>query len=90
MTDPAIIGAVGTIIISVLSIVGGYLLKMHIKQCKCCKIYCECIEKEKKEEQIKSNKEEQSKSYKEENKPLSQPTLFTTSRNNSSSISDVL
>jgi len=47
MSNPAVIGAIGTIIISVLSIVGGYLLKMHIKSCKCFRIYCECVEKDK-------------------------------------------
>jgi len=39
MTDPAIIP---TVIISVLSILGGILLKLHFRKCKCGDAECKC------------------------------------------------
>jgi hypothetical protein len=41
MTDPAIIP---TVIISIISIIGGILLKLHLKKCKCANIECKCDE----------------------------------------------
>jgi hypothetical protein len=46
MVDAVIIGSVGTILISIISILGGYLLKLHIKKCSLCNknLFCECID----------------------------------------------
>lgn len=64
MADPATIGAVGTIIISVLSILGGYLLKMHIKKCRLCNnIGCECSDNKSNDTQPNSPSRKTSSSF---------------------------
>jgi hypothetical protein len=51
MADPTIIS---TVIISVLSILGGILLKLHIHRCKCGNSECKC-ENDSKDSSVSSN-----------------------------------